>query len=98
MYLNEQNTSVFYKTWLGLLEFINQRLQIVPGLTEMKNAKALNPQEVLQIRNKLWEHVNLIEEYLQQNRIALNTREFELIKSWKDKFFVTPKQVFRTVL
>lgn len=85
MYLGEQDASMFYKTWLGLLEFTNQRLQIVPELTEMKNAKVLNPQEVLQIRNKLLENENLLEEYLHQYGTALTVREFELIKSWKNK-------------
>lgn len=85
MYLSEQDASMFYKTWLGLLEFINQMHQIVPGLTDMKNATSLNPQEVYQIRNKLWEDENLIDEYLQQYGSALSTRETELIRSWKNK-------------
>jgi hypothetical protein len=85
MYLGEQDARVFYKSWLGLLEFTNQRYQIYPGLTEMVNAEMLNPQEVLQIRNKLWEDETILEEYLQQYGKALTIREFELIKSWKNK-------------
>lgn len=81
MYLGEQDAIVFYRNWLRLLEFTNQRYQIYPGLTEMVNAKMLNPQEVLQIRNKLWEDETLVEEYLQQYGKTMTMREFELIKS-----------------
>ena len=85
MYLGEQDAIVFYRNWLRLLEFTNQRYQIYPSLTEMVNAKMLNPQEVLQIRNKLWEDETLVEEYLQQYGKAMTMRDFELIKSWKNK-------------
>ena len=85
MYLGEQDAIVFYKCWLKLLEFTNRRYQIIPGLTEMVNATMLNPEEVLQIRNKLWEDETLIEEYIQQHGKALTIREFELIKGWRNK-------------
>ncbi len=67
------------------LEFTNRRHQIIPGLTEMVNATMLNPEEVLQIRNKLWEDETLLKEYLQQHGKDMTIREFELINSWKNK-------------
>jgi hypothetical protein len=85
MYLGEKDAMMFYKSWLGLLEFTNQRYKIYPGLTEMVNAEILNPQEVLQIRNKLWEDDTILEEYLQQYGKSLTMAEFELIKGWKNK-------------
>jgi hypothetical protein len=85
MYLGDQDAIVFYQCFLKVLEFTNQRYQVIPGLTEMVNAKMLNPQEVQHIRDKLWEDETLLEDYLQQCGKALTMREFELIKGWKNK-------------
>ncbi|MHB8124952.1 MAG: hypothetical protein ACYDEJ_04785 [Desulfitobacteriaceae bacterium] len=85
MYLGEQDAILFYKSWMMVLEFINQKYQVIPGLTKMVNATMLNPQEVLQIRNKLWDDETLLEEYIHLYGKSLTIREFELIKSWKNK-------------
>jgi hypothetical protein len=47
MYLGEMAAKSFYPTWLGLLEFTNQKHHIVPELKKMRVAKVLNPQQLL---------------------------------------------------
>lgn len=55
MYLGETAVKNFYQIWLGLLGFANQKYNIAPELKKMRGAEVLNPQQLLPIKNKLWE-------------------------------------------
>jgi hypothetical protein len=83
MYLGEMEAKNFYHIWLGLLEFTNQKHNIAPELKKLRGAKELNPQQLLPIKNKLWEDESIIDEYLKQNENILDTAERETIMSWK---------------
>lgn len=85
MYLGEMEAKNFYHTWLGLLEFTNQKYNIAPELKKMRGAKVLNPQQLLPIKNKLWEDNSIIDEYLKENEKILDITERETVISWKGR-------------
>lgn len=51
VYLGKIEAQRFYPIWLGLLEFANQKHNIAPELKKIKNAKILNPGQLLPITN-----------------------------------------------
>lgn len=83
MYLADYEAKTFYKLWLGLLEYTNQKYHVAPQIKEMVHAETLNPQELVPIKNKLWEDKLLIDEYLEEHKSFLSSREIELITNWK---------------
>lgn len=83
MYLEESEAQRFYRIWLGLLEFTNQKHQVDVELKELRDASMLDPQQLLPIKNKLWEDEDILDEYLKHYENTLEVREVEIIKSWK---------------
>ena len=49
----------------------------------MANAKSLNPQEVKEIANVLWDDISLIDQYLIDQRTDISDEHKEIISSWK---------------
>jgi hypothetical protein len=85
MYLNEQEKRIFYRIWLGLLDYTNQKHQINPKLEFMNNSKAIKPVDVAPVRNKLWENDTIINEYVMKNPMQLAPEELEILYSWKTR-------------
>ncbi|WAH38209.1 hypothetical protein [Alicyclobacillus dauci] len=83
MHLREIEVKRFYHTWLGLLEFTNRKHNIVPELKITRDPKVLNPQQLLPIKDKLWEDESVIDEYLKQNEKIFDATERDTIISWK---------------
>jgi hypothetical protein len=80
MFLSVEERTIFFKNWLKLLTFVNNKYKIVKGFGTPKSPLGLNPNELIQIRNKLWENSFLINEYLDTAKI--NNTEKSIIKSW----------------
>jgi len=61
MYLSKDEAQIFYKLWLSLLEYTNKKYKINPKLGKLVSAKSINPQDLMPIKNKLWEDKSLID-------------------------------------
>ena len=53
MTLSQEDGQLFYKLWLPLLDFVNQKYHINRNLKSMATAKELEPAEVKGVANKL---------------------------------------------
>lgn len=82
MTLSQEDGQLFYKLWMPLLDFVNGKYQINKKLKSIATAKNLNPGEVKEIANKLWENVRVIDEYLNENT-KLQEDHRAIISSWK---------------
>ena len=49
MTLSEKDGQLFYKLWLPLLDYVNEKCKVNKNVKDMANAKSLNPQEVKEI-------------------------------------------------
>lgn len=85
MQLGEMEVKTFYNIWLSLLDFTNCKHNIVPELKITKNPKLLYPEQLLPIKDKLWEDESIIDEYLMQNEKNLNAMERDTITSWQKR-------------
>lgn len=83
MYLSEDEAKVFYKLWLGLLEYTNKKYKMNSKLKKLVSAKSINPQDLIPIKNKLWEDKNLIDEYLDKYSDLHSYDEIEILKDFK---------------
>ena len=83
MTLSEKDGQLFYKLWLPLLDYVNEKCKVNKNVKDMANAKSLNPQEVKEIANVLWDDVSLIDEYLIDQRTDISDEHKEIISSWK---------------
>ena len=83
MYLSSEEAKLFFKLWLGLLSYTNQKYSVNPEITEMKSPKGLDIQKIGGIRNKLWENENVIDEYIEATG-NLTEHEIQIISDWKN--------------
>lgn len=83
MTLSEKDGQLFYKLWLPLLDYVNEKCKVNKNVKNMANAKGLNPQEVKEIANVLWEDVSLIDQYLIEQGTDMEEEYREIISSWK---------------
>ena len=52
-------------------------------IKNMANAESLNPQDVKEIANVLWDNVSLIDQYLAEQGAEMPDEHKEIISSWK---------------
>lgn len=83
MTLSEKDGQLFYKLWLPLLDYVNEKCKVNKNIKDMANTKSLNPQEVKEIANVLWDDVSLIDQYLIDQRTDISDEHKEIISSWK---------------
>ena len=70
----------FFKNWLKLLTFVNNKYDIIKNFGNPKSPVGLKIEELMQIRDKLWENDFLINEYLEKAK--LNNYDKDIVYSW----------------
>ena len=80
--LADEDAELFYKLWMGLLNFVNQKHKVKPGLGKLSSPKNVNIQMLMPVRDKLWEDVSIIDEYIET--ATLSGDEAFILAGWKD--------------
>lgn len=83
MTLSAEDGQLYYNLWLPLLDYVNKKYQINTKLKHMATATDLNPSEVKEIADRLWDDVSVIDEYLREHQGDLDEGHKEIINSWK---------------
>ena len=82
MRLSDEDAKLFYRLWLPLLDYVNEKRGINSNLRDISLSEHLNPIEVKEIADVLWEDVSLIDEYL-SGRQDIVGDDREIISGWK---------------
>ena len=83
MKLTTQEADLFFKLMLSLQHFVNQRLGIIPGVATLEEYQSLPFGEKLKVRKALYDHPELIDEYVKENPQRYSSDELEIVKGWK---------------
>ena len=94
MNLSPQDTVLFYKLMNGLQFYVNQRLEVLDGVDSIEAYVALPRDQKFEVRDVLWEHPELIDDYVTQNPDALAHEELDIVKKW-ERFISGAFQIFR---
>lgn len=73
----------FYKLYFALLEYTNKKYQIVPGLKRIYKQEGLDATQLSSINDYLWQHKNIIDEFICDNEYHFNEEELETINGFK---------------
>lgn len=82
MTLSPEDGQLFYRLWLPLLDYVNERHHVCPDLKNMASAQSLNPADVKKVADRLWSDTAIIDDYLKENG-GLPEEHREIIQSWK---------------
>lgn len=67
----------------ALMFYVNEQLQIVPGLSSPERVFALPPDSRRQVRDALVAHPELINAFVQENPASLPDEERQIVQSWQ---------------
>jgi len=84
MLLNKQDAELFYSLYFKVLKSYFNSLQ--NSSTQRRDFNSLPPDEILSVRDKLFDNVAYLNTYCSENKEGLSDEELEIIKQWK--FFV----------
>jgi hypothetical protein len=83
MKLSKQDADLFFKLMWSLQNYVNQRLEILSEVVTVNGYQKLSSSEKLKVREKLYENIELIDAYLEENPQNFSEAELKIIESWK---------------
>ena len=100
MILEDKERKLFFKLWLKLLVFVNNKYKLIKNFGSPEIPVGLNIDDIGKIRNKLWKNYNIIDEFLKYTNLCKN--DYEIVNSWKNfikgKFIVLKNYKEYTVI
>jgi hypothetical protein len=92
MLLSPQEAQLFFKLHRALMCFVNERLQIVPGIDTPDEFSHLPPEIRLKVRKAFLDQSDLTELFVDANPFDFTQEELGIVASWRHqvagKFFV----------
>jgi len=82
--LSSEDAALFYKLWMGLLDYVNRKHKIEPSLGRLITPAGLDIKKLLPIREKIWGNVGIIDEYTAYEKKTLSADEMAILKGWKN--------------
>ncbi len=75
---------LFYKLYAALLSFVNRKLKVIPEqFSDSREYTALPPETRINIRDALYKHRDLIDQFINENPADLPADELAIVSSWK---------------
>ena len=81
--LSDEDAVLFYKLWMGLLDYVNRKHSIDASLGKIISPKGMDINRLLPIRDRLWESESFIDEYIVAAKKALSADEITILEGWK---------------
>ena len=81
--LSESDGNLFFKLFLPMLDYVNDRFRVVPGLHDITGAKSLEILKVKKIADRIWQDTALIDEYTANRELPVDHKR--ILLSWKNK-------------
>lgn len=83
MVLKTEDAELFYKLFFSLLDYANRKYNICPGIGKMRTASSLNPADVKEVANAVWDEPEIIDEYLKNKKNSVSEDDAKILRSWK---------------
>ncbi|MDK1119306.1 MAG: hypothetical protein QGM50_11045 [Anaerolineae bacterium] len=83
MKLSKQDADLFFKLMWSLQNYVNLKMGILPDVETVDEYQKLPSSEKLTVRDALYDNIEIVDTYLEENPQDLSKEEMEIIKSWK---------------
>jgi len=84
MKLTKQDVELFFKLMWSLQNYVNTKLAIISDIRTVDEYGQLSPSEKLDVRDALYDHIELIDSYVEENPHGLSPEELDIVKGWKN--------------
>jgi hypothetical protein len=82
MQLSKKDIDLFYKLFHSLLVYVSEKLHIIVGLNSRDDLRKFPLEEIKKLRDKLYEHPELIDAFVAENPYKFSPAELEIVESW----------------
>ena len=92
-HLSKNAADLYYKLYFALLDYTNKKYAINKNIGKIYKQEGLNVNDLFPIDEYLWEHKEIIDDFIEQNPNKFNKEELEIIDGFKtavrsDRFVV----------
>jgi hypothetical protein len=84
MELTAHETALYFSAWLPLLDYVNRRRSVVPGVV-IARGHAVDPDDTIKVRDALWAEESLLDDFLRENPAELSAEALALASSWRHR-------------
>lgn len=92
MRLSDEDVQLFYKLYPALLVYVNSDQNILKQASTPDELMAHPVNERVQVRDQLYQHIEIIDAFLKDNPFHFSAEELEIVRSWKyfiyDRFYL----------
>lgn len=92
MLLSPEESDLFFKLHRSLMFYVNQRLQILPGISSPEEFSSLPSEQRVEVRDAFTDELDLLESFADENPADLSEEELEIVLSWHNlvvgRFFI----------
>lgn len=81
--LSTEDAFLFYKLYFALLEYTNNLYYLQPKLTKIYQQTNLSPSLIIPIRDYLFEHRHIIDDFINENPYNFTNQELDYISCFK---------------
>ena len=83
MILSQEDCELFYKLNPALLVYANKKVKTIKGVETLDDFMDLALDRKAQIRNALYDNIQLVDSFIRENPNGFSDDELEIIRSWK---------------
>lgn len=83
MKLSIEEAQLFFKLILNLQFFVNSKIGVLEDIETLEDYKSTSFAEKFKVRNALFENINLIDEFIDENPPDFPMKELAYVASWK---------------
>lgn len=83
--VSEEDSKLFFLLKNLLFDYTNKKYHINPDLKDILDIGDAEPEEVIEIRNKIWEDSTVISNYIKENPNGLSPERLSILKEWNKK-------------
>lgn len=84
MKLSKEDVELFYRLFHPLLVYVNKKFEIIKGINSSKDIKKFPLQDIVKLRDRLYEQPELIDSFVSENPFHFSPNELMMIQSWKN--------------
>ena len=81
--LSDKECDLFYDVYFALLEYTNDKYQVEPELFEIYQQLHMPQDKMINIRNYVYEHRNVIDEFVADNKYNFDSEKLKLVEDFK---------------
>ena len=84
MQLSRTETELFYRLFGALLMHVNLKARLIPPIESLDAFKATEPKLCVKLRDHLYQHPELFDEFLERDGLAGDDGSREIVAGWRD--------------